>query len=47
MGGSGGGYFSGGADAGRQELISRAARLAFPIRGGIPFLVREEARQLD
>ena len=34
-------------DAQRQELISRAARLAFPIRGGIPFLVREEARQLD
>ena len=34
-------------DAARQELISRAARLAFPIRNGIPILVREEARPLD
>jgi uncharacterized protein len=34
-------------DAARQELISRAARLAFPIRDGLPILVREEARHLD
>jgi uncharacterized protein len=30
----------------RQELISRAARLAFPIRDGIPILLEEEARAL-
>lgn len=34
-------------DASRQELVSRAARLAFPIRDGMPNLVREEARHLD
>ena len=34
-------------DATRQELVSRAARLAFPIRDGMPILVREEARNLD
>ena len=34
-------------DAERQELISRAARLAFPIRDGVPCLVREEARELE
>ena len=34
-------------DAVRQELISRAARLAFPIRGGIPIMLEEEARPLD
>ncbi len=33
-------------DAERQELISRAAKLAFPIREGIPILLEEEARQL-
>lgn len=33
-------------DAGRQELISRAARLAFPIRDGIPIMLPEEAREL-
>jgi uncharacterized protein len=31
-------------DAVRQELISRAAGLAFPIRDGIPILVADEAR---
>ena len=36
-----------GFDAARQELISRPERLAFPIRDGIPILVREEARVLD
>lgn len=33
-------------DAERQELISRAARLAYPIRDGIPIMLAEEARQL-
>jgi hypothetical protein len=34
-------------DAERQELISRAAKLAYPIRGGIPIMLPEEARPLD
>ena len=34
-------------DAKRQELISRAAGLAFPIRDGIPIMLPEEARRLD
>ena len=34
-------------DAVRQELISRAARLAYPIRDGIAIMVPEEARHLD
>lgn len=34
-------------DATRQELISRAAGLAFPIRDGIPIMLPEEARKLD
>jgi uncharacterized protein YbaR (Trm112 family) len=34
-------------DAARQELISRAARLAYPIRDGIPIMLEEEARPLD
>jgi uncharacterized protein YbaR (Trm112 family) len=33
-------------DAAAQELISRAARLAFPIRDGIPIMLPEEARPL-
>jgi hypothetical protein len=34
-------------DAEKQELISRAARLAFPIRSGIPVLLKDEARILE
>ena len=34
-------------DAGRQELISRKGKLAFPIRDGIPIMLVEEARRLD
>ncbi|MEM8591828.1 MAG: Trm112 family protein [Pseudomonadota bacterium] len=34
-------------DADAQELISRAAHLAYPIRDGIPVLLVDEARQLD
>jgi len=34
-------------DAHRQELISKAAHLAYPIRNGIPIMLEEEARQLD
>jgi uncharacterized protein YbaR (Trm112 family) len=30
----------------RNELISRSARLAYPIRDGIPLLLEEEARAL-
>jgi len=30
----------------RQELVSKAARLAFPIRDGIPIMLAEEARVL-
>jgi uncharacterized protein YbaR (Trm112 family) len=34
-------------DAVRQELVSRSARLAFPIRDGIPIMLVDEARRLD
>jgi uncharacterized protein YbaR (Trm112 family) len=33
-------------DAEKQELISEAAKLAFPIRDGIPIMLVEEARRL-
>ncbi len=31
----------------RQELISKSARLAYPIREGIPVMLEEEARALS
>ncbi|MFS4581851.1 Trm112 family protein [Phaeobacter sp. C3_T13_0] len=34
-------------DASEQELISRAANLAFPIRNGIPVMLEDEARILE
>jgi len=34
-------------DAAKQELISKAAHLAFPIRDGIPVMLVSEARALD
>jgi uncharacterized protein len=34
-------------DAGAQELISKQAGLAYPIRDGIPIMLAEEARELD
>lgn len=34
-------------DEERQELISRAARLAYPIRDAIPILLADEARAIE
>lgn len=34
-------------DRERQELVSRSARLAYPIRDGIPILLEQEARTLS
>jgi len=34
-------------DADRQELVSESARLAFPIRDGIPIMLVDEARRLS
>ena len=34
-------------DAEKQELVSRAAGLAYPIRNGIPVMLIDEARKLD
>ncbi|MDA5556547.1 Trm112 family protein [Shimia sp. MMG029] len=34
-------------DAEAQELISRAAGLAFPIRAGIPVMLIDEARVIE
>ena len=30
----------------KQELCSRSARLAYPVRDGIPVMLEEEARQI-
>jgi uncharacterized protein YbaR (Trm112 family) len=34
-------------DRERQELISRSAKLAYPIRDGIPIMLQDEARKLE
>lgn len=34
-------------DAGRNELVSRAANLAYPIRDGIPIMLASEARDIE
>ncbi|MGJ8618300.1 MAG: Trm112 family protein [Sulfitobacter sp.] len=34
-------------DAEKQELVSKAANLAYPIRNGIPVMLVDEARVLD
>ena len=34
-------------DAEAQELISKSAGLAYPVRGGIPIMLEAEARRLD
>jgi uncharacterized protein YbaR (Trm112 family) len=34
-------------DAESQELISKAAHLAFPIRDGIPVMLVSEAREIE
>ena len=33
-------------DRDRQELVSKAAGLAYPIRSGVPIMLADEARQL-
>lgn len=33
-------------DAERQELVSRAAGLAYPVKGGIPVMLVDEARKI-
>ena len=34
-------------DRDKQELVSRAAGLAYPIRGGVPIMLPGEARELS
>ena len=34
-------------DAERQELVSKSAKLAYPIRNGIPVMLPDEARRID
>jgi uncharacterized protein YbaR (Trm112 family) len=34
-------------DRERQELVSKAAGLAYPIRGGVPIMLADDARQLS
>jgi len=31
----------------KQELVSKSARLAYPVRDGIPVMLEEEARRLE
>ena len=33
-------------DRNKQELVSKSARLAYPVRDGIPVMLEEEARRL-
>lgn len=33
-------------DRAKQELVSRTARLAYPVRDGVPILIIDEAREL-
>ena len=34
-------------DEGRQELLCKASRLAYPVRDGVPVMLEEEARPLS
>jgi uncharacterized protein YbaR (Trm112 family) len=34
-------------DAEKRELVSKAAKMAFPVRNGIPIMLVDEARRLD
>ena len=34
-------------DKEKQELISKSARLAYPIRNGVPVMLEDEARRLE
>ncbi len=34
-------------DAEAKELVSKAAKMAFPVRDGIPIMLVDEARRLD
>jgi uncharacterized protein YbaR (Trm112 family) len=34
-------------DSARNELVSRKAKLAYPIRDGIPIMLADEARKLE
>jgi len=34
-------------DREKNELVSEAAKLAYPVRGGVPIMLPSEARRLD